>query len=111
MYISAQSENLRNLEITLHILRILRLCKLHLHIIVDTELFAQQRDERRQDTMTETTCASAPERFSYLARRPVNRIGGGQHGVVLTVLHHFTQLTFRMLGVRPMIHKCIYLVV
>ena len=29
-------------------------------------------------TVTETTCVSAPERFSYIACRPVNRIGGGQ---------------------------------
>ena len=111
MYISAQSENLRNLEITLRILRILRLRKLRLHTIVDTELFAQQRDERRQDTMTETTCASAPEQFSYLARQPVNRIGGGQHGVVSTVPHNFIRLTFHMLGMRHMICMCIYLVV
>ena len=44
--------------------------------------------------MTETTYASASERFNYLARRHLNGIDGGQHGVVSTALRHFVRLNF-----------------
>ena len=76
---SAQSGNLRILEIALCILRILRLCS-NLEI-------AQITHDR------ETTFASASEWFSYLACRPaMNGIVGGQHGS--TALRHFVRSNF-----------------
>ena len=54
-------------------------------------------------TVTETICKSASERFNYLAHRHVNRIDGGQHGVVLIALCRFassSDRTFHMLGVK-----------
>ena len=59
-------------------------------------------------TVTETTCASASERFNYLACRHVNGIDGGQHGVVSTVLCHFaisSNRTFHTLSMKHMIRK------
>ena len=58
--------------------------------------------------VTEMTCASASVRFNYLARRHVNGIDGGQHGVVSTALRHFaisSNRTFHTLGVKHMIRK------
>ena len=59
-------------------------------------------------TVTETTCASASERFNYLACRHVNGIDGWQHGVVLTALRLFTissDRIFHTLGMKHMIRK------
>ena len=55
-------------------------------------------------TVTEMTCASASERFNYLARRHDR----GQHGVISTALRLFaisSDRTSHTLGVKHMIHK------
>ena len=69
-----------------------------MHTIVDSEdgkLSAPQvKGMKDKITVTETTCASVVERFSYLACRPVNGIGGGQHSVVSIVLLHFVRSNF-----------------
>ena len=55
--------------------------------------------------VTETTCESASEQFSYLACRPVNGIGWGQSSQLrFTILSNWT---FHMLSMRHMIRKCI----
>ena len=56
-------------------------------------------------TVTETTCKSASERFSYLACRPVNGIGWGQSSWLRFTL--LSDWNFHVLGVRHMIHNCI----
>ena len=53
-------------------------------------------------------CSAQSERFNYLARRHVNGIDGGQHGVVSTALRHFaisSDRTFHTLSVKHMIRK------
>ena len=52
-------------------------------------------------TRQETTCASALELFTSLADL-CNRIGGGQHSVILTALQDSPFQTFHMLRVRHM---------
>ena len=48
------------------------------------------------------TCASAPEEFISLADPWTAGIGGGQHGVVSTMLRLLPFQTFHMLSVRHM---------
>ena len=72
-------------------------------------------------TVAETTCASASERFNYLAHQHVDGVdggqhvlssptrgrGGGQHGVVSTALCQFFTIssgrTFHTLSVKHMV--------
>ena len=99
-----------NINITFVVLYI---HKLHFNIFIgDTETRTTTRQLTTQQMMKDKTTVTGDDlhvstRAIYFANWHVNRIGGGQHGIVLNALRASPFRTSHMLGMRHMIHMCI----